>query len=69
MTRHVRGHPPKSGTRSIMVSSMRDNDVGDVVHGNVASKVGDVGDNGGMTCRGKVSKGGVEQCFKNRIGD
>ena len=66
-TRRVRGargrlggHVPKSGTRSIMVSSMRGNDVGDVVDGNMASKVGDVGDNGGMECRGEVSRGGVE---------
>ena len=29
---------------------MGSNDVGDVVDGNVASKAGDVGDNGGMTC-------------------
>ena len=36
-----------------MVSSMGVNDVGDVVDGNVASKVGDIGDNGGMTCEGK----------------
>ena len=43
-----------------MVSSMRDNDVGDVVDGNVASKTEDVGDNVVMTCRGEVSKGGVE---------
>ena len=54
------GYAPKSGTRSIMISSMRDNVVGDVVDGNVTSKVGDVGDNGGMTCGAKVSQGGVE---------
>ena len=30
-----------------MFSSMGDNDVGDVVDGNVASKAEDVGDNGG----------------------
>ena len=53
------GHTLKSGTRSIMVSSMGGNDVGDV-DGNVASKAGDVGDNCEMTCRGQVSKGGVE---------
>ena len=34
--------------------------VGNVVDGNVASKARDVGDNGGMTCGGEVSKGGVE---------
>ena len=66
-TRHVcgargplGGYAPKSGTRSIMVSSMRGNDVSDVVDSNVASKARDVGDNGGMTCGGEVSKGGVE---------
>ena len=67
MTRRVRGaqgclggHAPKSGTRSIMVSSMGSNVAGDVVDGNVASKARDVGDNGGMPCEAKVSKGGVE---------
>ena len=39
---------------------MRGNNVGDVVDGNVAFKVGDVGDNCGMTCGGEVSGGGVE---------
>ena len=39
---------------------MGGNVVGDVVDGNVASKAGDVGDNGGMTCRGEVSRGNVE---------
>ena len=43
-----------------MASSMGGNDVGDVIDGNVASKAGDVCDNGGMTCRGEVSRGGVE---------
>ena len=43
-----------------MVPSMGGNVVGDVVDGNVASKAGDVGDNGGMTCGGEVSGGGVE---------
>ena len=43
-----------------MVSSMGDNDVGDVVDGNVASKAEDVGNNGGMTCGGEVFEGGVE---------
>ena len=43
-----------------MVSLMGGNDVGDVMDGNVASKAGDVGDNGGMTCGGEVSGGGVE---------
>ena len=43
-----------------MVSSMEDNVVGDVVDDNVASKTKDVADNGGMTCRGEVSRGGVE---------
>ena len=44
-----------------MVSLMGGNDVGDVVDGiNVASKVGDIDNNGGMTCEGKVSRGGVE---------
>ena len=43
-----------------MVSSMKGNNVGDVVDGNVASKVGDVGDNCGMTCGGEVSEGGVK---------
>ena len=63
MTRRVRGvrdrlggHAPKSETRSIIVSSMRGNDGGDVVDGNVASKAGDIGDNGGMTCGGEVSR-------------
>ena len=66
-TRHVRGargclggHASKSGIRSIMVSSMGDNDVDDVVTGNVASKARDVGENGGLTCGGEVSGGGVE---------
>ena len=39
---------------------MGDNDIGDVVDGNVASKARDVGDNGGMTCGGEVFGGGVE---------
>ena len=39
---------------------MKGNDIGDVVDGNVASKAGDVGDNGGMTCGGEVFRGGVE---------
>ena len=43
-----------------MVSSMRGNDIGDVVDGNVTSKVKDVGDNGRMECRGEVFGGGVE---------
>ena len=43
-----------------MVSSMGGNDVGDVVDGNVASRAGDVGDNGGMTCGGEVFVGGDE---------
>ena len=43
-----------------MVSSMGGNDVGDVIDGNVAFKVGDVGDNGRMKCGGEVSKGSVE---------
>ena len=34
-------------------------DVGDAVDGNVASKAGDVGDNGGMTCGGEVFEGGM----------
>ena len=32
---HLGGHAPKSGARSIMVSSMGGNDVGDVVDGKV----------------------------------
>ena len=52
---HLGGHAPKSVTRLIMVSSIGGNDVGDVVDGNVASKVGDVGDNGRMACGGEVS--------------
>ena len=43
-----------------MVSSMGGNDVGDVVDGNVPYKARDVGGNGGMTCEGEVSRGGVE---------
>ena len=43
-----------------MVSSMGGNVIGDVVDGNVASKAGDVGDNGGMTCGREVSRGGVK---------
>ena len=39
---------------------MGGNDVGDVLDGNVASEAGDVGDNGGMTCGGETSGGGVE---------
>ena len=39
---------------------MGGNDVADVVDSNVAYKTGDVGDNGGMTCGGEVSGGGVE---------
>ena len=57
---HLGGHAPKSGRRSIMVSSMGDNDVGDVIDGNVASKAESVGDNGGMTSEGEVFGGGVE---------
>ena len=57
---HLGGHAPKSGTRSIIVSSMGGNDVGDVINGNVASKAGDVGDNDGMSCGEKVSRVGVE---------
>ena len=40
-----------------MVSSMGSNATGDgeVIDGNVASKAGDVGDNGGMTCETEVS--------------
>ena len=45
MTRRVRGvrgrlggHAPKFGTRSIMVSSIGSNVIGDVVGGNAASK-------------------------------
>ena len=74
MTRHVRvargrlgGHAPKSGTRSIMVSSMGGNDVGDVVDVNVASKARDVGDNGGMTCGGEASRGGVEYASDMKV--
>ena len=37
-----------------MVSSMGGNAAGDVLDGNVASKVGDVGDNRGMTCGAEV---------------
>ena len=51
---HIGGHAPKTGARSIMVSSIGGNDVGDVVDGNVASKIGDVGNNCGMTCGVKV---------------
>ena len=54
------GHAPKFETRSIMVSSMGGNVVGDVVDGNVVSKAGDVGDNGRMTCGAEVFGGGVE---------
>ena len=54
------GHAPKFEIRSIMVSSMGGNVIGDVVDGNVVSKAGDVGDNGGMTCGGEVFGGGVE---------
>ena len=43
-----------------MVSSMGGNVLGDVIGGNVTSKARDVGDNGGMTCGGEVSRGGVE---------
>ena len=43
-----------------MVSSMGGNDVDDVVDRNMTFKVGDVGDNGGMTCGGEVSRGGME---------
>ena len=38
---------------------MGGNGLGDVVDGDVASKAGDVGDNGGMTCGGEVSGGGM----------
>ena len=67
MTRRVCGtrgrlgeHAPKSGTRPIMVSSRTDIDVGDVVDGNVISKVGYVCDNGRMTCEVEVFGGVVE---------
>ena len=43
-----------------MVSSMGDNVVSDIVDGNVASKARDMGDNDGMICGPRVSKGGVE---------
>ena len=43
-----------------MVSSIGGNVVGEVIDGNVTSKAGDVGDNGGMTCGVEVSRGGVE---------
>ena len=46
-----------------MISLMGDSATGDgeVVDGkHVASKAGDVGDNGGMTCGAEVSGGGVE---------
>ena len=43
-----------------MVSSIGGNDVGDVVDGNVDSKAGDVGDNGGMAYGGEVSVDSVE---------
>ena len=39
---------------------MGGNVAGDVVDGSVASKARYVGDNGGMTCRAKISKSGVE---------
>ena len=52
-----------------MVSSMRDNDVGDVVDGNVASKAGVLGDNGGMTCGGEVSGGGVKYVGDMKVWD
>ena len=55
-----RWHALKCGTRSIMVLSMRDNVVSDVVDDNVVSKAKDLGDNGGMTCAREVSGGGVE---------
>ena len=74
MTQRVHGsrgllgeHAPKSGTRSIMVSSIGGNDVGDVIDGNVASKVRYVGDNGGMTCGGEFSKGGVEYAGGRKV--
>ena len=54
------GHAPKSRTRSIMVSSMGGNDVGDVVDGNVASTAGDVVDNGKMTYGEEVFRGGMK---------
>ena len=57
---HLGGHAPKSGARSIMVSSMGGNDVGDVVDGNVASKAEDIGDKGGMTYGGEVFGGRVK---------
>ena len=72
--RHVRGaqgrlggHPPKSRTRSIMVSSMGGNDVGDVVDGNVAFKTEDVGDNCRMTSGGEVFEGGVEYAGSMKV--
>ena len=43
-----------------MVSSMGGNVPVDIVDGNVASKAGDVDDNGGMTCGEEVFRGGVE---------
>ena len=53
MRGHLGGHAPKSGIRSIMVSSMGGNVASDceVVDGKPAAyKFGDVGDNGGMIC-------------------
>ena len=54
------GMHPSIKKRSIMVSSMGGNAAVDIVDGNVASKAGDVDDNGGMTCGAEVFRGGVE---------
>ena len=43
-----------------MVSLMGDNAIGDVVDGNLTSKAGNVGDNGGISRGGEVFGGGVE---------
>ena len=47
---------------------MGGNDVSDVVDGNVASKVEDVGDNGGMTCEGEVSARGWYESMRGWCG-
>ena len=52
-----------------MVSSMRGNDVGDVVDGNVASKAGDVGDNGGEVLGGDVEYAGVMKVWEGGVED
>ena len=60
VTRHPRIFCGLTGCQRAPGFSGVTNYVGDVIDGNVTSKAGDVGDNGGMTSGWEVSGGGVE---------